>query len=489
MFICFKNKTENDVIRSMRLASKQPTIEEIRQSFKSSEEINRLSSDQVEKNKKESKTESGKLDITPSENMRALMDEFRTSISSYRPLIDLSFSMIPAVKSELIFEQMYENSKKRLRLIDKDEQHEIFGITAMEYPQFRPQFSMISDLDKAEAALPGAILLSLVATFDSFISEIFRLMLKARSERIENSTKTMAIKDILAMKSFDDVISHIIDEEVESLMRGSHDDQIKYIESNFNIKIREGYDQWGEFIEIFERRNLAAHGNCIVNNQYIANCNKHGLKISPEEKNKRLLLNRRYLRRSTDILTDFGLLLMFVLWRKHFPESDDQACGCLNHMAFELIKDGRPGISARILEFALHKQSSKMKEITKRMMVINLANSYKKLKNEKKSIEIIRSIDWSASSDNFTLCIHAIEGDIEKFVELMPRVVQSGSIKKEDLREWPVFEWVRNEDAVRQKFLETFGEPLFQPSSQETNDIIDKTDSESQIKDDNAVLH
>ena len=56
------------------------------------------------------------------------------------------------------------------------------------------------------------------------------------------------------MSSFDEVIGKITEDEVEGIMRGSHDDQIKYMEDKLDIKIRSNYEGWGEFMEIFERR-------------------------------------------------------------------------------------------------------------------------------------------------------------------------------------------------------------------------------------------
>ena len=61
-------------------------------------------------------------------------------------------------------------------------------------------------------------------------------------------------------------------------MRGSHDEQIEYIEKNLHIDIRNHYEEWGEFIEIFERRNIISHGNYIINSHYVRNCNNMDFK-------------------------------------------------------------------------------------------------------------------------------------------------------------------------------------------------------------------
>ena len=61
-------------------------------------------------------------------------------------------------------------------------------------------------------------------------------------------------------------------------------------------------------------------------------------------------------------------------------------------------------------------------------MLINLANSYKKMKNEEKCQEVISSIDWTASGDNFQICIASLQGDVDKVVALLPGLAVSKAV-------------------------------------------------------------
>ena len=105
--------------------------------------------------------------------------------------------------------------------------------------------------------------------------------------------------------------------------------RVKYIEDKLSIKIRSDYDEWGEFVEIFERRNLIAHGNYIINSHYIINCNKHGFRVTDSQLGERLSLDGRYLRESSDRLLEFGLSLMFALWLKHLRIARKRLTGYL----------------------------------------------------------------------------------------------------------------------------------------------------------------
>ena len=105
----------------------------------------------------------------------------------------------------------------------------------------------------------------MVATFDLYFSEIVRFFLSIHPELYTESDKQISLKEIFARKSLDEVTNQVIDIEVINLIRGSHMDQVQFIETHLDVKIIGHYERWPNFIEIFERRNLGAHGNLIVN--------------------------------------------------------------------------------------------------------------------------------------------------------------------------------------------------------------------------------
>jgi hypothetical protein len=82
------------------------------------------------------------------------------------------------------------------------------------------------------------------------------------------------------------------------------------------------------------------------------------------------------------------------------------------------------------------------------------------MKNDAKCKEIISSIDWSASGDNFQICIASLHGDIDKIVALMPGLAASEAIKARSFREWRVFDWVRDDPRVTETFARVYGEPM-----------------------------
>ena len=279
-----------------------------------------------------------------------------------------------------------------------------------------------------------------------------------------DNDKKIGVRELMSMGSFDEVTEKLIEDEVDVIMRGSHDDQISYMEKNFSVSIRENYDEWASFIEIFERRNLAAHGNLIANKRYLSNCKNHGFDTADIEVGTLLKLDSRYLRRSADRLLEFGISLNFVLWLKHYRDTAEKAYEALNGLTFELIRDAQPRVASRLLEMALFSQKVECSDRIHKMMLVNLANAHKKLKNTKRAHEIIDQVDWSATTDNFKICVASILEDIDQIIGLMDSVFKSGLIEKSDFREWPVFEWIREDERVNDKFFELYGEQLHDAS-------------------------
>ncbi|MXY51052.1 MAG: hypothetical protein F4Y86_00770 [Gammaproteobacteria bacterium] len=402
----------------------------------------------------------------PSTELSELMARFQETMSGYVPLRRLVLAIMPTMRSAFIHGEVYRSAIKHLEKVATDGEFETYAVTKDQFPVIQRQIRRLREFDRGIAVLPGAVLLSLVATFDSFVADTLRIMLRSKPERLFASSKTIAVKDVLSMRSFDEVIDRVTEDEVEEIMRGSHTEQVKYIEDKLNVDIRKNYDEWGDFVEIFERRNLIAHGNQTANARYIRNCKKHGFDVGAEE-GTRLELGPQYLMGSSDRLLEFGLSLMFVLWLKHFRDDREAAYESLNGRTYELIRDGQHHVAARLLDLALFKQSPSASERIMKMMTVNLANAYKKSGELEKAYDVISEVDWSAATDDFQICIAAIRDDVERVVELIPKVAREELVDKADFREWPVFDWVRDDRLVRERFESVFGEPINAPSEED----------------------
>ncbi|MBO0733365.1 MAG: hypothetical protein J2P49_03440 [Methylocapsa sp.] len=204
------------------------------------------------------------------------------------------------------------------------------------------------------------------------------------------------------------------------MMRGSHTAQAQFIEANLSVQIKDRYERWPNFVEVFERRNLVAHGNLVVNRAYVENCRIAKLKgIDQVNIWTTLSLGTKYLHNAVDVLYEFGVLLFFVLWRKHIGDEVD-SFEKINRICYELILAKKFKLASCLLDFCLHKQGRCCSDFVSRMMIVNLANCYKKMRDEDRCHKLIASVDWSASKDEFQICIASLRGNVEGVISLMP---------------------------------------------------------------------
>jgi hypothetical protein len=356
------------------------------------------------------------------------------------------------------------HAQKKLKLAEQEDDVTVYHFTESQFLEMRKLMDQYAEMRDGRNTLPGATLLSMVATFDAYFAEIITYFIGLHPEKYGN--KQVSLKDILKKTSLREIVDQVIDNEIIDVMRGNHTDQVRFVEEYLNIKIIEHYERWPNFVEIFERRNLVAHGNLIVNQLYIDRCLEAKYPLNKDVTvGSTLTLTTRYLSKSINVLMEFGMLLIFILWRKHVPDSDQEAFECLNDCCYKLISKKRYVTAKNVLSFSIFKQKKGARapcsDNVYRMMIINLANAYKKLKEIDECEKVLADFDWSATKDEFQLCIASLRGDVESVVRLMPIVARSNVITGNAFRDWPVLDWIRDDPRIQAAFKSVYGEPMW----------------------------
>ncbi len=364
--------------------------------------------------------------------------------------------------------EVVEPVKSTGQVIEETDTYCIYGISADRLVRVRDQHRRLVRMDRGFALLPSAVLLTVVSTFDSLISDIVRTMLSSKPDAIFSSEKTILVSDVLNMNSFEEVRTKLIDDEVYLFSRGSHEEQVKQIEKWFHIRISEHWKRWPDFIEIFERRNLIAHGEEKFTQRYVKLCTKAGHKGSEKTLNSPIELKKPYLRQSIDTLTEFGILLVFSIWRKSQDANEQEIFDKLNDVSYRMITEERYRVPVRVIEYALDLKGCAVSQSTRLMMTVNLASAHRHLKQDDKARFVLDEVDWSAASDNFRICVAALRDDVIEVCRLMELVVKAELVRKVDFREWPAFDYVRDKEEFRTAFENLFSEPLIDPTSEAT---------------------
>lgn len=336
----------------------------------------------------------------------------------------------------------------------------IFEINEKENIEATKQIKRSRDFDQASEEWPGAVLMLLVATFDSLISDILEKSLRFRNTREVFVDRTLTARQIFSASSFEELKSSIIQDELYDLLWKNRSEQADYISSKLHINIKSNWSKWAQYLEVFERRNLVAHGEKVFTSRYVEKCNKNGSKNFAGKEGDRISIGFSYLSDSFDVTIEFLILLTFMLWTKGNKEIESEAFLSMNNLCYVLIKKKRYNLSASISRFLLTLKKMNCNERTRRMLAVNLANALKESNHGEESAEELKKFDWSACSDDFKISIAAIEERDDDVLNLMDKVKDKSLVGPIGFRDWPVFRSMRKKEAFCRKFEEIFGEPL-----------------------------
>lgn len=279
----------------------------------------------------------------------------------------------------------------------------------------------------------------------------------------------------------------VIEKEVESVIRSSHAEQIEWLEKKLNMPLTKDLKIWPDFIELCERLNLFTHTDGVVSSQYLNVCAEHGhnTKLTLGE---RISVDPTYYRKSVSIILEIGVMLTQVVWRKLSPKEIVIAATELNEFAYRLITTRKYKAATAMLEFGLYEMKKQGSDATRKRMVVNYANVLKLGGNKTKANKILDDEDWSASTDEYRICVAAVREDVEAVIQMMKSVVDAKLMQINSFREWPVFEKIRADTKFIEAFEQTFGEKLLAnretvtpsgsdatPSSDDATEIENKT--------------
>lgn len=139
-------------------------------------------------------------------------------------------------------------------------------------------------LDASYKTVPASFVVALVSQYDAFLGRLIKTLFEIKPEIINLSEKTFTFSELLAFGSVEAAKSHLIEKEVETVLRDSHIEQFKWLETKFGVQLRKGLESWPQFVETTERRNLLVHTGGHVSSQYIKNCKEQSVALSDNVK-------------------------------------------------------------------------------------------------------------------------------------------------------------------------------------------------------------
>lgn len=385
---------------------------------------------------------------------------FYGELKKYRELALISSKVDPAFAGGFFKGVIERNAIEDFSVVDEHGDVPIYEITREQERRLSRTMSRLEDIRGAAALLPSAVLISLVSSYDWLFSELTKSLLRRRPERYHNSERQYSISEILSFGSLEDVINCVIDDEVESIMNKSHVEQVKYFEKAFSVSVSDSFVQWPAYVELFERRNLAAHGRLCADQKYLDNCEACGFNLQDVRQGSALTVDAKYLRGSVDILTEFGTRLILAAWQKQVPSERAAAIETVVDISYDLLKEKRYSVAANIIDFTLSSYGKFGSDRTNKMLKINHAIAHRKMDNNEQASKILSDEDWSAVSPVFQLCAAAVDGDSAKAAVLLEPSAALKELGALEVREWPAFDWIRGDEQFQKEFNRIFAQSL-----------------------------
>ncbi|GGF81458.1 hypothetical protein GCM10010924_05810 [Rhizobium wenxiniae] len=342
-------------------------------------------------------------------------------------------------------------------VIEERQNQKIFRLPAQKKVDLLKIRELLKSSKIVGREIPQMLLMGIVSSFEHQMSLLAKIIIDNNPKIILTKDKSVSLLEVLEASSLEDVKSRYIEKEVENIFREGTERQIEWFEQKVGISdIRKNHKNIDEFLEVFERRNIYAHNNGIINDIYLSKVSKKIIEKNNLEKGNYIFVDSVYFHNSLDFIIEFGVKLITVCWRKIDPSESGISDSLLSSLCFDLILSGEYRLAKYLVSFARDLRGDRS-DIINRIFIVNHASVCKLLSEEKEALSILDSVDWSASAVNFQCCVAAIRGDVMEVTSMMKRIGKNGEISALEYQEWPVFYHVRDDDEFKKTFRSIFG--------------------------------
>ena len=372
---------------------------------------------------------------------------------------------------------------------DENESNKIM-VPTLQYREWKRLRSKYEHRLLSRILLPRSLLVSLISQYDAYLGRLIRHIILCKPEILNGSEKNLSFATLISFKSIEEAREHILEKEIEGVLRLSHADQFEWMEKKFGLPLTKNLKSWPLFIELTERRNLFVHTDGVVSSQYITTCKNHNYPIDVDlNEGQRLGVPQEYFQKAHAIILEIGVKLGHVLWRKIFPNDREKADDHMGEISFDLIDNGKYSLAINILDFVCEDIKNFSSEVQKLVFIINRAQAYKWNGNDEFCKKIMKREDWSAKDDSFQLANAILSENWKNASNIMRRIGHSGKIKKSDYLHWPLFKDFRMQEEFHKVYAEVFSEEFTKhteiKSINTTPETLDETETQiNNIEDD-----
>jgi hypothetical protein len=401
----------------------------------------------------------------PKENRLSFLSEvenFVSHVSSLKTTHPLVMSVIRESVNESLqnLNEYLENNASEKNI--QEEGTTTYIIPTNSVTGLKEMYRQTNNAILARKIVPRSFFVSLISLYDAYLGGLIRVMFHKCPQMLNSSDRNMTFSRLVEFGSIKAARDFIVEQEIESVLRESHAEQIRWFERRLKIPLTKNLEIWPDFIELTERRNLFVHTDGIVSSQYLRVCQEHDVNLDNVQVGAELHVREEYFEKAIDCVFEMGTKLGHVIWRKLAPEERDKADNSLNDICYDLLSRCEYELAIKLLTFATETIKKHSSEEIYFYLLINRAQALKWAGKPEESVNILESVDWSAKDMKFKLARHILLGEYDLAAEYMKRMGAQGQIPNVAYRDWPLFREFRESEVFLDAYQEIFGEEFEQ---------------------------
>jgi len=294
--------------------------------------------------------------------------------------------------------------------------------------------------------------MTMIATSDFLLSDILHCYYESYPEAL-NDDMVLPLGELRKCTDINEAIHMLMDQKVETVLFKNFTKQILFFENELKIDTARTIISWDLINEAYQRRNIFAHNNGIVNTRYLRSVG--GLPgVKDVKLGERLGVNWDYFFQVYSEILAGGIVLAQNCWRKWYKEyssdADSVLVDCINR---ELLQQAVVP-ATRLCLYSREIETSS--EETRYDLDALLCQLLKIVGLKEKFTQEIRKLEKVASSNKQLTDIAALKDDKEAFYEHVKNAAKNKEIYKSDFGLVAIYQDLYNDVDFKKKLDEIF---------------------------------
>jgi len=275
----------------------------------------------------------------------------------------------------------------------------------------------------------------MIATFDFLLSDILHCYYEKYPEAL-NDDMVLSLGDLRKCTDIYEAIHMLMDQKVETVLFKNFTKQILFFENELKIKTARKIISWDLINEAYQRRNIFAHNNGIINNHYL-----RSVGMLPGAKDvkigERLGVSGDYFLQVYWEILAGGIVLAQNCWRKWFKEdllhADSTLVDCIDREFLQqaVVPATRLCLYSREIETGSEEARYDLDSLF--CQLLKIGGLREQLTKE------IKKLEKSALCNKRLAVIAALKDDKEAFYEHVKNAAKNGEMHRHDFESAAIY--------------------------------------------------